>query len=170
MPNRDPVKSLSLTDSLDQISSLREALREIGTLAHCIAKAGPSTTPDLATAWAKFMRISAMADAALAQTARAHSTPRTPGVVGLSAIQPEALSAHDFVACHDESGSHDVPPGSALQSMGRTLRDNLRWLKNFPLSADRSIRASELRELRADDYGRRVARRLTLISPISRCR
>lgn len=42
------------------------ALEDIGTLAHCIAKAGPANTPTLEDAWSKFNLISVKATGALA--------------------------------------------------------------------------------------------------------
>ena len=48
-----------------EIAKLREALKEISTTAHCIAKAGPLNTPTLQDAWWKFMHIDAMATKAL---------------------------------------------------------------------------------------------------------
>ncbi len=48
-------------------AKLREALEEIATTAHCIAKAGPLTTPTLQDAWGKFMRIDTMATKALSK-------------------------------------------------------------------------------------------------------
>jgi hypothetical protein len=48
-------------------SKLREALKEISTTAHCIAKAGPLNTPTLQDAWGKFMAIDAMATKALSK-------------------------------------------------------------------------------------------------------
>ena len=47
--------------------ALREALKEISTTAHCIAKAGPLNTPTLQDAWVKFMHIDAMATKALSK-------------------------------------------------------------------------------------------------------
>jgi hypothetical protein len=49
-----------------EVERLREALSEIRTSAHCIAKAGPLNTPTLQDAWSKFMMISAAASGALA--------------------------------------------------------------------------------------------------------
>lgn len=43
----------------------KDALEEIRTAAHCIAKAGPMNTPTLQDAWAKFMMISSAASSAL---------------------------------------------------------------------------------------------------------
>jgi regulator of replication initiation timing len=48
-------------------AKLREALKEISTTAHCIAKAGPLNTPTLQDAWGKFMAIDAMATKALSK-------------------------------------------------------------------------------------------------------
>ncbi len=48
-------------------AKLREALKEISTDAHCIAKAGPLNTPTLQDAWGKFMAIDAMATKALSK-------------------------------------------------------------------------------------------------------
>jgi hypothetical protein len=48
-------------------AKLREALKEISTTAHCIAKAGPLNTPTLQDAWVKFMHIDAMATKALSK-------------------------------------------------------------------------------------------------------
>lgn len=50
-----------------EIAKLREALKEISTTAHCIAKAGPLNTPTLQDAWGKFMAIDAMATKALSK-------------------------------------------------------------------------------------------------------
>jgi len=50
-----------------EIAKLREALKEISTEAHCIAKAGPLNTPTLQDAWGKFMHIDAMATKALSK-------------------------------------------------------------------------------------------------------
>jgi hypothetical protein len=47
-------------------AALRKALEDIATTAHCIAKAGPLTTPTLQDAWGKFMKIDSMASNALA--------------------------------------------------------------------------------------------------------
>jgi hypothetical protein len=49
----------------DDVKQLRETLEEIGTHAHCLAKAGPLNTPTLAAAWSHFMQLSVMATAAL---------------------------------------------------------------------------------------------------------
>ncbi len=46
-------------------SEMKRALEDIHTTAHCLAKAGPLHTPDLATAWVRFMEISVKATAAL---------------------------------------------------------------------------------------------------------
>jgi hypothetical protein len=48
-------------------AKLREALKEISTTAHCIAKAGPLNTLTLQDAWGKFMAIDAMATKALSK-------------------------------------------------------------------------------------------------------
>lgn len=48
-------------------AKLREALKEISTTAHCIAKAGPLNIPTLQDAWGKFMAIDAMATKALSK-------------------------------------------------------------------------------------------------------
>lgn len=48
-----------------EIVRLRAALEDIGTTAHCLAKAGPLHTPTLAEAWPQFMRLDRMATAAL---------------------------------------------------------------------------------------------------------
>lgn len=48
-------------------AELKEALRDIATTAHCIAKAGPLTTPTLQDAWSKFMKIDSMASNALSK-------------------------------------------------------------------------------------------------------
>lgn len=48
-----------------RVESLEAALQDIHTTAHCIALAGPSTTPELKDAWPKFMEISAKATNAL---------------------------------------------------------------------------------------------------------
>jgi len=48
-------------------AKLREALKEISTTAHCIAKAGPLNTPTLQDAWGKFVAIDAMATKALSK-------------------------------------------------------------------------------------------------------
>ncbi len=55
-------------------ATLRAALEDIGTLAHCVSLAGPINTPDLATAWQKFDRISAMASQGLSKAAYAKAT------------------------------------------------------------------------------------------------
>jgi hypothetical protein len=51
-----------------EVATLRVALSEMATEAHCIAKAGPIATPDLQVAWEKFMRLGVHATAALAAT------------------------------------------------------------------------------------------------------
>lgn len=48
-------------------AALRKALEDIATTAHCIAKAGPLTTPTLQDAWGKFMKIDSMASNALSK-------------------------------------------------------------------------------------------------------
>jgi hypothetical protein len=48
-----------------ELASARDALEEISTVAHCISKAGQLDTPDLASAWNKFDRISVMATNAI---------------------------------------------------------------------------------------------------------
>ena len=52
---------------VEENAALKEALRDIATTAHCIAKAGPLTTPTLQDAWGKFMKIDSMASNALAK-------------------------------------------------------------------------------------------------------
>ena len=52
----------------EKVEILRAALDDIHTSAHCIAKSGPVTTPDLSTAWGKFMEIGAKAGHALYRT------------------------------------------------------------------------------------------------------
>lgn len=49
-------------------AALKEALRDIATTAHCIAKAGPLNTPTLQDAWGKFMKIDSMASNALSKS------------------------------------------------------------------------------------------------------
>jgi hypothetical protein len=58
---------LTLVSRKKEIAKLREALKEISTTAHCIAKAGPLNTPTLQDAWGKFMAIDAMATKALSK-------------------------------------------------------------------------------------------------------
>jgi len=48
-------------------AALRKALEDIATTAHCIAKAGPLTTPTLQDAWGKFIKIDSMASNALSK-------------------------------------------------------------------------------------------------------
>lgn len=50
-----------------EVNHLRAALHDIHVTAHCLAKAGPLNTPDLETAWVRFMRLSVMATAALSR-------------------------------------------------------------------------------------------------------
>lgn len=52
-------------------AAMRAAFHDIHETAHLIAKAGPLLTPTLAEAWGKFMRISAMATAAMPRPADA---------------------------------------------------------------------------------------------------
>lgn len=59
----DLARSLGAAEA--QINQLRAALSDIGTTAHCLAKAGPLTTPTLDAAWSHFMAISAKATGAL---------------------------------------------------------------------------------------------------------
>jgi len=58
---------IRLPELLRENEKLREALKEISTEAHCIAKAGPLNTPTLHDAWGKFMAIDAMATKALSK-------------------------------------------------------------------------------------------------------
>jgi regulator of replication initiation timing len=61
-------ESLSYRHQIEtENAKLREALKEISTTAHCIAKAGPLNTPTLQDAWGKFMYIDAMATKALSK-------------------------------------------------------------------------------------------------------
>lgn len=62
IPRRDAEEVIKL---LRGIAIYRNALEDIHTTAHCIAKAGPLTTPTLDKAWVEFMRIGAMASNAL---------------------------------------------------------------------------------------------------------
>jgi hypothetical protein len=48
-------------------AAMRAALHDIHIKAHCLAKAGPLSTPTLADAWPQFMRIAAMATQGLAK-------------------------------------------------------------------------------------------------------
>jgi hypothetical protein len=45
----------------EKLDEALAALHDIHITAHCIAKAGPANTPTLQDAWAKFMKIAAMA-------------------------------------------------------------------------------------------------------------
>lgn len=49
-----------------QVREMTAALDDIHTTAHCISKAGPLSTPDLASAWNKFDQIAVKAARALA--------------------------------------------------------------------------------------------------------
>ncbi len=59
-----------------QNAVLRAALEDIRTTAHCLAKAGPLSTPTLDKAWGHFLSIDAKASAALFK-ARTHQ-PTSP--------------------------------------------------------------------------------------------
>ncbi len=61
------IAQVRLPELLRENAKLREALKEISTTAHCIAKAGPLNTPTLQDAWGKFMAIDAMATKALSK-------------------------------------------------------------------------------------------------------
>ncbi len=61
------IAQVRLPELLRENAKLREALKEISTTAHCIAKAGPLNTPTLQDAWGKFMHIDAMATKALSK-------------------------------------------------------------------------------------------------------
>jgi hypothetical protein len=58
-----------------ETAELREALSDISTHAHCLAKAGPINTPTLDDAWMHFTRLSVTATAALRPTAHKSSPP-----------------------------------------------------------------------------------------------
>ncbi len=50
-----------------ELAAARAALSDIHLTAHWLAKAGPLSTPDLATAWSHFLHLSAKATLALAE-------------------------------------------------------------------------------------------------------
>jgi hypothetical protein len=60
-------KQVEIPELLRENADLKEALRDIATTAHCIAKAGPLNTPTLQDAWGKFMKIDSMASNALSK-------------------------------------------------------------------------------------------------------
>lgn len=59
---------LAHKEANERIEALTKGLNDIHILAHCLAKAGPLNTPDLATAWVRFMEISAKASNAAYQS------------------------------------------------------------------------------------------------------
>ncbi len=63
-------KQVEIPALLREIDILRKALEEISTFSHCIALSGPMNTPDLQSAWQKFMKIDSMASTALHLTKR----------------------------------------------------------------------------------------------------